>query len=344
MTTTDDEYGLVRQLAFECDGPVEIDIHLGSGSIDVRLGPNAPSDAPVDETPADEVPADDAAAGDVVDAEVVGEQTGEAGTTDHAAPAPAASIVVEVRYEPRGDDFGLLGLVNWVTGQLGGRNRAFAEQAVEETLIEVHGNRLVVHGPRHMPLRGVPLAISVSAPAGSSLHTRSGSADVRVTGTAGSAHVGTGSGDISLQRAQGRAQVKTGSGTVRLGPMLGGLSARSGSGDLEVAALHGSGDLHSGSGDIWLGSVSSDQVSLRTGSGDLTVTDAAHGRLDLVTGSGDLRIGIRKGVVAELDLLSGSGRTRSELPVSDEPPEGEPALWVRARTGSGEAIVGSATA
>jgi Putative adhesin len=378
--TTDVGYGLVRRRAFECDGPVEIDVQLGSGTIDVRLGAShtgddasaggGSSDDIVDAEVVDvdgsvgatDAPAEDAttSADATTDADATSDADGTASTgsaasadagtgftgtaSDHPASG-AARVEVEVRYEPReGGDFGLAGLLNWVSGQFGG-SRQFAEQAVEETEIDVRGNRLIVHGPKHSPLRGVPLTIVVSAPAGSSVRARGGSADVRVTGTSGGAQLDTGSGDISLERAEGAVLVKSGSGSVRLGPAPQGLSARTGSGDVEVASVTGDGTLHTGSGDIWLGSLRGD-VNIRTGSGDLTVADAVEGRLDLTTGSGDLRVGIHSGTVAELDVMSGSGRTRSDLPVSDGPPPAAdaPRLRLRARTGSGEVVIGPATA
>jgi hypothetical protein len=55
-----------------------------------------------------------------------------------------------------------------------------------------------------------------------------------------------------------------------------------------------------------------------------------------------LRVGIHPGVMAELDVSSGSGRARSDLPVGGPPAEGATALRVRARTGSGDALVTAA--
>jgi hypothetical protein len=72
------------------------------------------------------------------------------------------------------------------------------------------------------------------------------------------------------------------------------------------------------------------------------VSDACAGGLELTTGSGQLRIGIHPGVRAELDVSSGSGQARSDLPVSGPPAEGNVALRVRARTGSGDALVTAA--
>ena len=45
------------------------------------------------------------------------------------------------------------------------------------------------------------------------------------------------------------------------------------------------------------------------------------------------------GVRAELDLISGSGRARSELEVRSVAPEQAPPLHVRGRTGSGDVLV-----
>jgi DUF4097 and DUF4098 domain-containing protein YvlB len=99
--------------------------------------------------------------------------------------------------------------------------------------------------------------------------------------------------------------------------------------------------VQTGSGDVRLGSVARD-LSARTGSGDLTVVDASAGGLELTTGSGQLRVGIHTGVLAELDVSSGSGRAHSDLPVGGPPSEGGVTLRVRARTGSGDALVTAA--
>jgi hypothetical protein len=49
---------------------------------------------------------------------------------------------------------------------------------------------------------------------------------------------------------------------------------------------------------------------------------------------------VHSGVAAELDVFSGSGRARSELDVTTEPPAGGAAtLTIRGRTGSGDVLV-----
>jgi DUF4097 and DUF4098 domain-containing protein YvlB len=80
-------------------------------------------------------------------------------------------------------------------------------------------------------------------------------------------------------------------------------------------------------------------LAARTGNGGVTVEDVTAGRLDLATGSGDIQVGLHDGVAAEVDLVSGSGSARSELDVTSRPVPGVTAVRVRARTGSGDAVV-----
>jgi hypothetical protein len=237
---------------------------------------------------------------------------------------------------------GMASMLNWVTerfgNQFGTEVDTSSGDAVGEARVEKIGNRLVVQASKTLPLRNIPLSVTVHAPAGSHLEVRAGAADVSVTGSAGRADILTGSGVVALDRADGAATIRTGSGGIKLGPTLSGLQLRTGSGDVEASSLSGSATLATGTGDIWLGAVAGD-VMVRSGSGDLSVADAASGSLELITGSGEIRIGIRSGVAAEIDLTSLAGKLSSELDVADSAPEGEVALKIRARTGSGNAVV-----
>ncbi|MEV4056845.1 DUF4097 family beta strand repeat-containing protein [Amycolatopsis sp. NPDC049688] len=237
---------------------------------------------------------------------------------------------------------GVNSLLSWVGerfgDQLGVDPASSPAEAVRQSRIEKLGNRLVVQAPKAWQLRNAPLSVKVQAPAGSHVEVRAGAADVTVTGSAGRVDLLTGSGEVKLERADGSATIRTGSGAVKLGPTLGGLQLRSGSGHVEASSIAGSATLATGTGDVWLGAVSG-EVMARTGSGDLSVADAGSGSLDLITGSGEVRIGIRSGTAAEVDLTSSGGRVSSELDVADTAPEGGVKLKVRARTGTGNAVV-----
>ena len=216
-----------------------------------------------------------------------------------------------------------------------------AAAAVRATEVTWSGTsrRLVVRSPSGMPLRMVPLVLTVRAPAGSriTLHTRSG--QITVTGRSGTASAEAGSGDITLDRVGGDLNLSTGSGAASVRAVTGRTSAKTGSGNLVLDALDGPADLQSGSGNVRLGTIRAD-LSARASSGDVTIDNAEAGRLDLTTGSGDVRIAVHAGAAAELDVRSGSGRARSELTVSDTAPTGATtALHIHGRTGSGNVLV-----
>jgi hypothetical protein len=307
----DTDASVVRQEHFECPGPADIRVELDGGRLDIALGQDSE------------------------------------GRADSKDTADAGEVTVQVRPDPTGQppwNVGITSLLSWLGGQAGAAPVGeLAAEAVRQTVIDFTGRRLTVRSPREFPLRSVPLIIQVSAPANSSIVARGGSADVAVTGVAAQLDAATSSGKVQAQQCTGAADVRTGSGDVRLGTVLGRLRVRTGSGLVDVASVEGTGagTVQTGSGDVRLGAVQHD-MSARTGSGDVTVADACAGGLELTTGSGQLRIGIHPGVLAELDVSSGSGQAHSDLPVSGPPAEGNVALRVRARTGSGDALVTAA--
>lgn len=303
---------LVRSQEFSVDGPLELDLNVSVGRIDVRLGP--PASGP--------------------DGESRGQDPEALVEVRHApsAQAPWAegmSAVLSWVGERFGDQFG---------DQLGAEFRARPAEAVEQTRVELAGGRLVVHGPKALPLRNVPLMITVHAPANSHVDARTGSATVAITGQAGRAQVTTGSGDITLERASATATLRTGSGGITAGNAGAGAHVKTGSGTVEISELLRSGTVTTGTGSVHIGAVAGD-VLARTGSGSVTVADAASGAIELATGSGEIRIGVRSGSSAEIDISSGSGRVSSELDVADTRPERPVDMTIRARTGSGAAVV-----
>jgi hypothetical protein len=287
----------VRTETFAVDGPIEIDISLTVGKVEINLE-NGDEEAEVELRP------------DV-----------------SAKPEWIGSMTT---------------MLSWVNEQfgnaLGGGGDSSPAEALRQAKVEKTGNRLVVQASKNLPLRNVPLTVTVRAPAGSQLEVRAGAADVTVTGTSGRTSIATGSGEVSLGRADGPAVVRTGSGGIKLGPAPAGLQVRTGSGDVQASALTGSATVATGTGDVWLGSVSG-EVMARSGSGDLSVADASSGSLELITGSGEVRIGVHPGTAAEIELSSGAGKVSSELDVADTAPEAGVTLKVRARTGSGNAII-----
>jgi hypothetical protein len=289
---------LVRQQSWTCDGPAELELGVDLGRIRVDLV--------------------------------------EGGT----------EVRAEVRHDPTAGGMigqGVTGLMSWLgtSGLAGGVDPdQLAREAVRAAEISWSegGRRLVVRSPQELPLRAVPLAVTVTAPARSRLAARTGSGDVTVTGTAGWTAVRTGSGQVVTGAIEGDADVTTGSGDVEVGAVAGRGRVRTGSGEVRVASVAGPTEVRASSGDVHVREVAAD-LSVRTGSGGVTASDVRAGHLDLTTGSGDLRIGVHAGVAAELDLSSGSGRTRSDLPVTQAPPALATSVRITGRTGSGDVLV-----
>lgn len=266
--------------------------------------------------------------------------------TVHLDEQDVSEVRVEVRHDPSAGNSwtqGLTGILSWLGTQTGGGGEPTADLAVEAVRAtqiswSETGRRLVVKSPADLPLRVVPLAVTVVAPAQSRLSARTGAGDVRVGGQAGWAAVRTGSGSATVAGVAGDADVVTGSGDIDLGPVTGRSRVRSGSGDVRLGGVGGGTEVKSGSGDVTVDDVGAD-LTVRTGSGDITVHDARSGRVQLNTGSGGLRVALHPGVAAELDLSTGSGRTRSDLEVGHQPPAGPTALRISGRTGSGNVLV-----
>jgi hypothetical protein len=320
--TDDAASGLVREESRTADGPVELDLTVDVGRVDVHL-----ADAPAD---------GDATAPDGADA---------------AAHPTGRQVRVEVRHDlaATGGWAQRLGEVaSWLGAVSAGPDAAGssagggadAVRAAEITWSEPGDGtlRLAVRSSSELPLRMVPLVVGVWAPAGSRVTARTGAGDVTVRGQAGRTTVRTGAGRAEVGDVAGDADVTTGSGGVVVGAVTGRARIRTGSGTVHVAALGGTTDVKAGSGDVMLGEVAAD-VGVRTGTGAVHVADARAGRVELTSGSGELRIGVHAGVLAELDLSSGSGGARSELDVQRTAPAREPVLRLRGRTGSGDVLV-----
>lgn len=310
---------LVRQQSWPVEGAAEIEVALEVGRIRVQLD-TAPDSAP------------DSGAGEVR---------------------------VEIRHDPDaggGWAQGVSGFMNWLgdasatwsaSGSGSGSGfpgfpdtRDFAAQAVRAAEISWSetGKRLVVRSSHDMPLRLVPLAVTVTAPAGSRLAARTGAGDLAVSGRAAWAALRTGSGGIEVAAVDGDVDVTTGSGDVDIREVSGRARIRTGSGTITLGSAAGPTDIKAGAGDVLVGTTAAD-LGARTGSGDIRITDAVAGQVEINTGTGDVAVAVHPGVLAEIDLSSGSGKARSELDVSTMAPGRPASLRVRGRTGTGDVLV-----
>ncbi|MGI8679822.1 MAG: DUF4097 family beta strand repeat-containing protein [Jatrophihabitans sp.] len=219
-----------------------------------------------------------------------------------------------------------------------------ATDLVERMTVELSGPTLIVHAPRQ---GGLPDRLHPRRP------NWSGGVTAVVTVPTGTAvKVATFTGSITVQGRCGGADVATGSGAIRMDEVDGDLMLRYGSAQSAVARVRGSATVRSGSGDARFGEVGGDlvrgcgsglleagavhgNVRSRSGSGGARL-GAVFGDVDLASGSGEISVGLPPGVSARLDVHTGAGRARSELPIEDRPSATARSITVRARTGSGD--------
>jgi len=238
------------------------------------------------------------------------------------------------------------------------RDNEASTSAVEEARIEQRGDEILVDVRGRLRfMRGADVLVEIRCPNDANVRAKSGSADIEGHGRLGSVEVETGSGDVQFGEVSGDAEVNAASGDVQIGSIGGQGRINTASGDVQLASVardakvnSASGDVqireaggrlevNSASGDVMVAEASS-SVSVNTASGDLTIGSVVQGKVDLKSASGELRIGIREGSTLWVDARSRSGEVRSELPVSDVPPEGDaPHVELRANTMSGDITV-----
>lgn len=217
-----------------------------------------------------------------------------------------------------------------------------ARDLADQTRVQLSadGRRLTVAVPeRRLALfsRSTRIAITVEVPAGSRARLSAASAESTCRGRLARLEVHTASGTVSAEEVTGLADVRAASGAVRLGA-TGDAVVKTASGMVRIGSATGHVRVHVASGRVEVGTAE-ESVLVQSASGDITVDEVSHGRTELSTASGDLRIGVRAGVVTRLDLVTVSGRVRSELPVEDTPPPGGTPLDIRAKTVSGNILV-----
>ncbi|HEY3630290.1 MAG TPA: DUF4097 family beta strand repeat-containing protein [Jatrophihabitantaceae bacterium] len=215
------------------------------------------------------------------------------------------------------------------------------------TVVEMRNSTLVVHSPKprgtvfDFPIFGArfsehdALDVEITVPARTTMKIASWGADVVVTGRAGTSDVSSGSTTITIDQVDGDLRLRYGSGPAQVQRVSGTVQVRSGSGTVTFGEVSGSIDVGCGSGALDVGSAGG-RVRMRTGSGQASI-GAAGGDVDLTSGSGGLSVGLRPGQPARLDVITGAGQLRTDLPIeSDAPANTAHAITVKARTGSGD--------
>lgn len=146
-----------------------------------------------------------------------------------------------------------------------------------------------------------------------------GSGGASATGCRGSLNVDIGSGGVEITDFSGELLVDTGSGSIRASGIHGpSVKLDTGSGGVTGSDIV-TDDLlvDTGSGSVQLDRVDSKHVRVDTGSGGVTLQQL-HRSPDMMidTGSGSVRVTVPQDFSAKLDVSTGSGGIRSELPLT----------------------------
>jgi hypothetical protein len=215
--------------------------------------------------------------------------------------------------------------------------------ALERLSVALEGSVLAVRGQRQGGVFDLPLFgrrsqdtvdVRVEVPSGTPVRIATFTATVAVHGRSGSADIAFGTGAAELDRVDGDLRARFGSGTVAASAVSGTVELRSGNGEARLGEVGGAISSGCGNGTLEV-TLAHGPVRARAGSGHARV-DAALGDVDLVSGSGDLQVGLPKGVSAQIDVTTGTGRFESDLPVETEHRHtgGRP-VSLRLKTGSG---------
>lgn len=217
-------------------------------------------------------------------------------------------------------------------------------ELLKQTAVEMRGPILVVNGPRPGGIFDLPifggrrgndgLDIHIVVPTGTAVKISTFTAPIRITGSVGEADIAFGSGQAAVGDVGGDLRLRIGSGTAKAVHVSGSVELRSASGNAQFGEIDGALTSGCGSGDLDVRVVHG-AVRSRCGSGRARL-DEVHGDVDLVSGSGGLDVGLPTGVTARLDVHTGSGTVRSDLPIEDAPTSAMGSITVRARIGSGD--------
>jgi hypothetical protein len=182
------------------------------------------------------------------------------------------------------------------------------------------------------PFRNGEVIVALGLPGRSELSVKGGAVDIGVRGGLTALSAKLGAGDVEIDEATEALAVKAGQTNVRVGT-AGNVAVSTGQGSLRAERV-GNTAFKTGQGDVELGRTDG-AIAVKGGSVDLTVREAGPGDVAFTTGSGNASVGVATGTTVELDLLSGSGDVRCDLPMEATAPSGGAGLRLKLRTGSG---------
>jgi hypothetical protein len=235
-------------------------------------------------------------------------------------------------------------------------------KAAARTKADFSAGRLMVKTPSAGGLNGTSkgssVIVTIELPAGSSLVAKLAQAEVHADGALGACDVRVAQGLVRLDRVS-TLQAQTADGDLVIGHITGAADINGSSGAVQISEADGTVRFRSSEGRIWIGDAWDDldlstvnggieldrtdgNVNAKTGNGPIRVSRLTHGQAHLMNSEGNIEIGITEGSAAWVDANSTTGSVRNSLPAHENPDDFDNTVTVRARTRSGDIIIGRA--
>ena len=216
-------------------------------------------------------------------------------------------------------------------------------EILDRIVVEMRGPTLAVVAPRQGGIADLiggrsaerdSVDAEIAVPTGTAVKITTASADISIKGRCGGADIATGAARIDLDTVSGDLRLRSGATTSRVEEVTGDVTLRSGAGNAHFGEVGGTVQAGFGSGDLEV-EIARGGVRLRAGSGDASI-GTTYGDIDFGSGSGNVSVGLPAGLSVRLDVTTGSGHVKSELPIDDAPTDLGKLITVRARTGRGD--------
>lgn len=252
----------VRQVSFEADGPIEVSIAIGSGSVEVRLRDEPGVDVEIRPAPGEANPW---AEGITTLMSWVGSQLGEQGSVDLAAEAVAQARV----------DFAAA---------------ALSVRSAKGKHLTAMPIGVVVHAPvgSTVNTRTGAAGVTVSGRA-DRVEVGTGDGEITVEEATGAVRATTGTGAIRLGATPSGGHLRSGSGIIEAATLGGPSTVATSGGEVRLGTVTADLQVRTGTGDVTVTNAVSGHLELTTGSGNLRVAVAGPAEFDLTSTSGSAR-------------------------------------------------------
>ncbi|MGA8761549.1 MAG: DUF4097 family beta strand repeat-containing protein [Candidatus Sulfotelmatobacter sp.] len=219
---------------------------------------------------------------------------------------------ITVRSGPAGSVF-IRGKIYVGDHWLFGNRHADVSDIEQHPPLRQEGNSIHID---YVNARDISIDYEITAPAETTVRTRSGSGDQIIEGTRGNADLQSGSGDLKIKQLTGEICLQTGSGNVQAREIAGALLGGTGSGDVEVEETSsGDIDLRTGSGNMTVRGVHGG-FRAEAGSGDITAEGTQTGTWEVRTGSGNVHVRVPANAAFDADISTSSGTLVIDAPIT----------------------------